>query len=431
MYYKVLDIADWVFLGAMGVSLVLLIYKIFYHIYALFPDKHFPPAQKLHKFAILVPARNESKVIDGLLQSLATCDYPQDHFDVYVIVEDAHDPTWQICQKYPGVTCFVRPDLAVKTKGGALDQMVKHLIQTGIAQDKGYEAYFIFDADNQVSKTYLSEMNKVYDAGYDIALGYRNALNWNDGWIASCSALTFTMLNTFQNKCRARFAQNVLVQGTGFYICARVINALGGWPFQTLTEDVEISYYAALNNLKGAYNSDAEFWDEQPVSLRISCNQRLRWVKGYGQVNHQYHKKMVKSLFATKTQRLGKLDFALNIVPVAVPLASIVIYLLFTLTMGIVGLVLGVPAAWWQLAFTNFGLTLLGSYLFFLLYAVMLLAAERKHSNITTANAVKACLMFPFYMALYLPIVVVAVFKKKVVWTKITRKNELAAPTKE
>ena len=431
MFATILQTLDEIFFLLLSISVILLLYKIFYHIYGLFPTKRFPTAKTQHKFAILVPARNESKVIGKLLQSFADGDYPTDRFDVYVIVESADDPTVEIVKKFPFATTFVRPNLNVKTKGAALDQVLRHLLSTGIAAAKDYEAYFIFDADNYVAPNYLTEMNNVFDAGYDIALGYRNALNWNDGWVASCSALTFSMINTFQNKCRARFAQNVLVSGTGFYITAGIINALGGWPFQTLTEDAEISYYATLHNLRGAYNEYAEFWDEQPKSLRISCSQRLRWVKGYLQVNKKYHKSMLKSIRSSKTQRLGKVEFIMNIIPVLVPLVSIILYSLATLTMGIVGVCTGVLSTLWIQAFFNCGVALLGCYLFFEAYAALMLAVEHRRNNLTLWHAITTCLMFPFFMALYVPIAIIALFKRQVVWTQIEHCPTELPTTKE
>lgn len=431
MYATTLQILDEIFFLLLSISLILLLYKVFYHLYGLFPTKHFPAAKTQHRFAILVPAREESKVIGKLLQSFADSDYPTDKFDVYVIVERADDPTVAIVKQFPFATTFVRPNLNVKTKGAALDQMLRHLLSTGLAAAKDYEAYFIFDADNQISPTYLTEMNNVFDAGYDIALGYRNSLNWNDGWVASCSALTFSMINTFQNKCRARFAQNVLVSGTGFYISAGVINMLGGWPFQTLTEDAEISYYATLHNLRGAYNEYAEFWDEQPKSLRISCTQRLRWVKGYFQVNKKYRKPLVKSIRSSRTQRLGKIEFIMNIIPVVVPLVSIILYVIATLTMGVVGLCTGVLSTLWIRAFMSCGVALLGCYLFFVAYAALMLVAEHRRNNLRLGKAITTSLMFPFFMALYVPIAITALFKRQVVWTQIEHYTTDEAVTKE
>lgn len=425
MYALILDIVNWSMIGLMAFSAVLLIYKIFYHCYALMPVRKFPNAKKQHKFAILIPARNESSVIEGILQSLQNQDYPKELFDAYVIVETETDPTVKICEKYENATAFVRPDLNVKSKGGALDHLLKHLISTGIAEEKGYEAYFIFDADNTLQTNFLTEMNKTFDAGYELSLSYRNSKNWNDGWVASCSALTFSMLNTFQNKCRARFNKNVLVSGTGFYISARIIHLLGGWPFQSLTEDVEISNYAVLNDIKATYNENTEHFDEQPISLKISWNQRIRWVKGHMQVSKKYSKKLIKSSLISKENRLGKLDFGLNIIPIAIPLATVIVYCLLTLGLGIAGVCLRVAPNLWQLAFINFTVALIGIYAFFALYTLAMLLAERKHINITLKNAIICILMNPFFMALYLPIFLTALFKKEVKWKPIERKADL------
>ena len=419
MYLKVLEVANWVVIALLCVSAVLLLYKIFFHIYGLFPAKKFKDAKVQHKFAILVPARNESNVINSLLKSFASCDYPKELFDIYVIVESESDPTVAICKNYSNVIPFVRPNLDIKTKGGALDQVIKHIINEGIAKAKGYEAYFIFDADNVIAPNFLTEMNKAFDAGYEFCTGYRNSKNWNDGWIASCSALTFSMMNTFQNKCRARFTQNILVQGTGFYMSARILNELGGWPFYTLTEDCEISNYAVMHNVKATYNEYAEFFDEQPTSLKTSWNQRLRWCKGYTQVHKKYHKQMFKSALFSRENRLCKIEFSINIIPIAVPLASMFCYITFTLVWGFIGLCMQVPPVEYATSFMYFAFASLGLYSFFFFYTMALLLAERKHINITFKNALITCFTNPFFLAIYIPIFISALFKKEVKWTQI------------
>lgn len=428
MFQAFLDFFNWALVFMMGVSVILLLYKIVYHIYGLFPQKQYPEAKKQHKFAILIPARNESSVIEGLLKSLNEQDYPKELFDSYVIVESSNDPTVKICEKYENVTAFVRPNLNVKSKGGALDQILKHLIETKKAFE--YEAYFIFDADNVAKSNFLTEMNKTFDCGFEMGLSYRNAKNWNDGWIASCSALTFIMFNTFQNKCRAKFNKNVLVSGTGFYIAAHVLHELGGWPFQTLTEDFELSNYAVLNNIKGAYNENTEFFDEQPKTLKISWNQRVRWCKGHMQVSKKYQKKLLKSSLVSTENRLGKLEYGLNILPIATPIATVIVYSLITLIMGIVGIIIKVGKPLWQLALFNSATALLVTYIFFVCYTAALLFCERKHINITLKNSIKTSFLNPIFMVLYLPIYITALFKKEVKWKPITRSVDLNKETK-
>lgn len=426
MFATILDIINWCLIALLSISVVLLIYKIFYHVYGLMPAVKFPEAKKNHRFAVLIPARYESSVIEGILKSLQEQDYPKELIDAYVIVESPDDPTIEICKKYENVTPFVRPDLKVKSKGGALDHILKHLINTGIAKEKGYEAYFIFDADNTLKSNFFTEMNKTFDAGYELAISYRNAKNWNDGWISSCSALTFSMVNTFQNKCRARFNQNVLVSGTGFYIAARVLHELGGWPFQTLTEDAEISNYAVLNGIKGAYNENTEHFDEQPLSLKVSWNQRIRWIKGHMQVTKKYSKQLLKSSLYSKENRFGRFEFGLSIIPIAIPLATIIIYCLLTLIMGIVGASIGVDAVLWQKAFKNFGFAILGIYVFLMCYTAAMVIAEYVHHkiNLKPWNAVKTIILNPLFMGTWLPIALVAILKKEVTWKRIDRKAD-------
>ena len=49
--------------------------------------KPVPHSDKFTEFAILIAARNESKVIAHILESLKKQTYPREHFEVYVIVE--------------------------------------------------------------------------------------------------------------------------------------------------------------------------------------------------------------------------------------------------------------------------------------------------------------------------------------------------------
>lgn len=397
----------------LGISVILLLKKIIYHIFGLFPSKKFPDAKNNFKYAILVPARNEGKVISDLLNSIKNQTYDKNLIKTYVIVDSADDPTCDICKNYENTEVFVRQKLEPKGKGYALNEAVRHILD----QKEKYDAFFIFDADNVLDKNFITEMNKCYDAGYKLCLGYRNSKNWNDGWVASCSALTFSMINTFQNKSKARFNRNVVVSGTGFYISADVLESLGGWVFCTLTEDYEISTYSVLNNIKSTYNEYAEFYDEQPTKLKTSWNQRLRWCKGYSQVNKKYQKKLFKSILSDKENRLNKLEYCLSILPVVCLLVTTICYMLFTLVLAIVGSCLRIPEA--TDVWIAFAIVIASSYVFFILYSMVMLLAERKHTNITLKNSLACCLMSPIYWVGYIPIYITAMFKKEVIWTPI------------
>ena len=50
------------------------------------------PAQP-HRFAVLIPARNEEMVISGLIDSIHRQDYPTELIDIYVIADNCTDST--------------------------------------------------------------------------------------------------------------------------------------------------------------------------------------------------------------------------------------------------------------------------------------------------------------------------------------------------
>ena len=91
-------------------------------------NNNFPKETRseLTNFCILIPARDESKVIEDLLKSIKNQTKPINMQDVYIIVESASDPTVNIAKTY-GATIFIRKKLNLKRKGYALDECIKDL----------------------------------------------------------------------------------------------------------------------------------------------------------------------------------------------------------------------------------------------------------------------------------------------------------------
>ena len=127
--------------------------------------------KKKPDFCILIPAKDESKVIRGPLDSIKNQTYKINMQNVYVIVEDIKDHTVNICKEYK-CNYIVRKHLELKRKGYALDEAIKQI-------KKEYDAYFIIDADNILDKDFFKYMSKVYQKGYDIGVGYRDNKNWS------------------------------------------------------------------------------------------------------------------------------------------------------------------------------------------------------------------------------------------------------------
>ena len=251
-------------------------YRHIYKITGVFATRKFKKANKDHKYAVLVAARNEEFVIGNLLDSIAKQDYDQSLLTVFVVADNCDDKTAQIARG-KGAVVYERRDPHRKTKGFALQYLVE-CIRRDFGIDS-FEGYFLFDADNLLKQDYITRMNESFDAGEKIITSYRNTKNFGDNWISASYGVHW--LRTVRNEHRARslFRLATRIQGTGFLFAWEVIK--DGWNYTSLTEDRAFCADAVANGYEITYNDDAIFYDEQPVDMKIAMRQRIRWAKGH------------------------------------------------------------------------------------------------------------------------------------------------------
>ena len=198
---------------------------------------------KLHRYAAVVAARNESAVIANLIRTLKEQDYPSELLDIYVIADNCTDNTAEIARN-AGAYVYERFNKVQVGKGYALEYLFHHIFE-----DKGemtYDGFFVFDADNIVDKQFVREMNKMFDTGeYTALTSYRNSQNFCANWISAGYALWFLRESRFLNRPRTQLGVNCAVSGTGFLVSSQAIREDGGWPYHLLTEDIEFSIACA------------------------------------------------------------------------------------------------------------------------------------------------------------------------------------------
>lgn len=343
----------------------------------------------------LIPARDESKVIEPLLKSILNQTISINSKNIYVIVEDEKDNTISICKKY-NISVIVRKKLNLKTKGYALDEALKNI-------KKKYDLYFIIDADNVLDKNFVKEMLKSYKDGYDIATGYRNIKNGNDSLVSAASGLTFSLLNNTLNKSRSNNNIPVLLSGTGFYIKGDIINKFDGYPFNSLTEDYELSLYSILNNLNTTYNEKAIFYDEQPIKFKNTINQRRRWIKGYF-----INRKKYIPLFKKNNNQAIKLE-----------LIGIKPYIM--LILGII---------FWLIYFTikqKYFIDILILILIYIVLMIISVIALKKDKNINMSKKMKIHMVwyFPIFLASYILIAISILIKPNVEWKRVEHNRNI------
>lgn len=357
------------------------------------------------RFAVIIPARNESRVIEALLRSVVNSEYPKELYDIYVIVETEDDPTVEIAGRY-GAEIFLRENLENIGKGYALDECLKSIF----AGEKEYDAFLLLDADNLVSRRFMSRLDDAYQAGYDAVCGKRNNKDWNASAVSSSSALVFTVINSVQNTVKTAHGLHVLFSGTGFFIKAEVLRRLGGWPFHSMTEDYEFSTFATVNGLKTCYLDDAVYYDEQPVKLWQSIVQRSRWVKGYFTVNARY-RKTKKEFVKSQPKNLDMRVMRFGTVPLLAMVISTVLY--FALLVVAVILCGMTNSGLVGVFIARMGVLLGVIYAFLVLFTGVLFSIEGNRASITTKNKIKTVFYNPFFLATFVVAAVRAIFLPK------------------
>lgn len=368
------------------------------------------------KFATLIPARDESKVIEKLLISINKQSFKINMEDVYVIVEDDSDLTCDIVRKY-NANVIVRKKPILKRKGYALDEGIKFILNN----NRKYDAYFIFDADNILDKDYFKNMNETYQKGYDIGIGYRNTKNGNYNVVASCSTLTFSMINTLGNLQKNKDSRNVTISGTGFYIKGKFIEDWNGYPFHTLTEDYELTLYSSLNEMTSFYNDSAVFYDEQPTSFKVSIDQRTRWVKGFFDVRGVYVKKLYDAFLKNGKNSGSQFSNWIGIKPYLLLAGAFFLELISRL----VGALYYLPKniLLFYKFFGEFLLLFFVCYMVLFIATIMMINMENKKLNLNITSKIKAVLFNPIFLISYVYCLVKAFIHKDLEWKKIEHGN--------
>lgn len=342
------------------------------------PEIKLEKKKKNPDIAILIPARNESNVILNIIKSIKKQSVKIDSKNVYVIVESEDDPTVKICKKN-NISVIVRKHLDLKTKGYALDEAFKYLKK----ENKKYDLYFIFDADNILDKDYIKNMVDSYYEGYDIATGYRKSSNVNVNKCSVCSALVFTLINSVDNKEREKHNKQLTLSGTGYYMTYDVVKDFGGgFPFHGLTEDKELSLYSIVKNYSMHYNENAIFYDEQPTYMGTSMKQKARWIKGYFNSEKKYDKTFKSDL--TNPRYLNEI---IGVVPYLFMIFGLVIQMFYWL-------------------FTNIFLFLLFLFVVYLALATLtlyFLYLDSEKLGINSRMIQVALLYNPIYLCSFIP----------------------------
>jgi GT2 family glycosyltransferase len=268
------------------------------------PRRAPPRAAPRLRFLVLVPARDEAPVIADVVRALLAQDYPRRLFRIAVVADGCRDDTAARARAAGADVVLERHDPARRGKGQALAWALERAGR-GFAPD----AVAVFDADNVMAPGFLAAMNARLLAGAAIVQGRLETKNPDDSWITQASALGQVVAARLFQRSRARLGFSAALAGTGFAIRRETLRAHPPDP-RCLVDDLELQLRLLRAGVRVAWAPEAVSWDEKPITMRASLDQRVRWARGHLDVLRRHTGPLL--VRAARRADLAALDGALG-----------------------------------------------------------------------------------------------------------------------
>ncbi|MCQ4342470.1 MAG: glycosyltransferase family 2 protein [Sulfolobaceae archaeon] len=226
-------------------------------------------------FTLIVPAKNEEKVLGRLLERLAHQQYDKDSYEVLVVEDSSADRTYEVCESYArsyqNIKCMkLPPSKVLNGKSRAINEALKVARGNVIG---------IMDADSVPSLDLLSSVAARFANGAVAVQVKVIPLNARESLVARLAALE-ELLYEYTLIGRAKLGLFVRLEGTGSFVLKDVINSLNGFNENALTEDADLSYKIYSMGYRVEYVDDVAVMKEVVPRFSWLVKQRLRWYRG-------------------------------------------------------------------------------------------------------------------------------------------------------
>jgi biofilm PGA synthesis N-glycosyltransferase PgaC len=242
--------------------------------------------RELPLVSIIVPVKNEERVVARLLDALTGLNYPSDKKEIIVVNDASTDRTGKICFRYalshPEVKVLERA--ASTTKAGALN--------FGVGYAHG-EIVATFDGDSVPER---DAVLKAVEYFRDPCVGAVQ------GRICSINAGQNMLTRFISYECSVQYevylggkdALDLYVglAGTCQFIRKVDLDAVGGWNENCLGEDSELSVKLIERDKVIRYASEVRTFEESPFDAKSLLAQRARWYRGNIEVGLRFGRLM-------------------------------------------------------------------------------------------------------------------------------------------
>jgi len=228
------------------------------------------PPEHLPTVSVVIPAYNEERVIAASVARVLASDYPALH--VIVADDGSRDGTSAAVRAAfgtdPRVTLLT---LANGGKAAALNRALR---------DAAGEVVIALDADTQFEAETIRRLvrwfadPRIGAVAGDARVG--NRVNLVTRW----QAIEYITAQNLERRALAGFDAITVVPGAVGAWRRAALDAVGGYPEDTLAEDQDLTIAVQRAGWRVTYDPRAVAWTEAPESFRALAKQRYRWAFG-------------------------------------------------------------------------------------------------------------------------------------------------------
>ena len=273
--YSVLNIV----LALFSLNILFLLVLSIYHRKPV-PKTSFPVGlTDLPSVLIQLPIYNERYVVERLIDAAAALDYPPDRIIIQVI-DDSTDETSALAQARADYHSAHGKNVQYLHRSDRTGYKASAL-SAGLAAAPG-ELVAVFDADFIPHPDFLLRMIPylLQDPKLGILQARWEHLNLRQNAMTQVIALALDLHFGVDQVARSRSGMMMNCNGSGCIMRRECIQDSGGWQYDTLTEDTDLSYRAQLRGWRIDYRPEIEVPGELPASILAFKQQQFRWSKG-------------------------------------------------------------------------------------------------------------------------------------------------------
>src|SRR3954454_19416286 len=222
--------------------------------------------------SVIVPAFNESEVIQSSLSSLLELRYP--YYEIIAVDDGSTDGTFERMREFEGNHYGVRVSVYRKENSGKADTL-----NYGIRRSKA-PIVVCMDSDSRLTADALRyAMFHFRDPHVGAVAGNVKVINRHNIWTKLQALEYIEGLNLVRNA-QAFFRSVNVIPGPIGIFRRKAIEATGGYDSDTFAEDFDMTVKILADGWKIDYEPKAIAYTEAPEELLDIIQQRYRWSRG-------------------------------------------------------------------------------------------------------------------------------------------------------